>query len=616
MSTFTHLRPAPGSGRIAGEEDTLDRMPGVIAVDFPPGDAPRHLDPTGTVGAVGTADRGDVGAVARHRAPDGPVSAPARAQLTLADRARTAARWLTTALACALVLFALNAPNQAGLFSVAAFARIPVEGLLAVAVILVLPLREGRVLAALGGFGLGVLTIVKILDIAVYGTLARPFDLVLDWALFEPAADFLTDSIGSGGTIAVGIGAGLLALAVLALMPFAVIRITGLLVRHRTASTRAVGAVVVACAILTATGVQVLPDVPVASLAYNRWLDVRAGLADQEKFAAESKIDAFRDTPNDQLLNALRGKDVVFAFIESYGRDAVEDPEFASEVGTVLDAGTARLGAAGYASSSGWLTSPTAGGYSWLAHATLLSGLWIDNQQRYRNLVSGDRFTLTNAFHRASWQTVGVMPRLTDTWPEKAFYEFERIYDFRNLGYQGPSFSFATMPDQYTMSFFQRTEMAKAERGPVMAEIELISSHAPWAPLPRLVDWDAVGDGSIFNPQPGEGLQPNDVWGEPAKVRTEYRRSVEYTLQTLIEYIEKYGDDDLVFVFLGDHQPAPIITGENASRDVPITIVSRDRGVQERVAAWGWQDGLKPGPQTPVWPMNSFRDRFLTTFAK
>ena len=78
--------------------------------------------------------------------------------------------------------------------------------------------------------------------------------------------------------------------------------------------------------------------------------------------------------------------------------------------------------------------------------------------------------------------------------------------------------------------------------------------------------------------------------------------------------MQTYGDDNLVLVFLGDHQPAAVVTGENASRDVPISIVARDRAVLDRISGWGWQDGLKPGPQAPVWRMDAFRDRFLTAF--
>jgi hypothetical protein len=33
-----------------------------------------------------------------------------------------------------------------------------------------------------------------------------------------------------------------------------------------------------------------------------------------------------------------------------------------------------------------------------------------------------------------------------------------------------------------------------------------------------------------------------------------------------------------------------------------------------KVAGWGWNDGLLPRPNAPVWQMSSFRDRFLSTF--
>jgi hypothetical protein len=100
------------------------------------------------------------------------------------------------------------------------------------------------------------------------------------------------------------------------------------------------------------------------------------------------------------------------------------------------------------------------------------------------------------------------------------------------------------------------------------------------------------------------------------RVRAAYVKSIEYSLRALISYVETYGDDNLVLVFLGDHQPLPIVTGGNVSRDVPITIVARDRAIFDRTAGWGWQDGLKPGPQAPIWPMDEFRDRFLTAFSR
>jgi hypothetical protein len=149
-----------------------------------------------------------------------------------------------------------------------------------------------------------------------------------------------------------------------------------------------------------------------------------------------------------------------------------------------------------------------------------------------------------------------------------------------------------------------------------MAEVVLISSHAPWSPVPPMLGWDAMGDGRVYAETTGAGDQPETVFQRGlGRVRSDYGTSVQYSLETLISYVEHYGGDNLVLVFLGDHQPASVLTGQGASRDVPITIVARDQAVLDRVGGWGWPAGLRPGPSAPVWPMSAFRDRFLGAFS-
>ncbi|MFC5996543.1 sulfatase [Pseudonocardia hispaniensis] len=555
----------------------------------------------------------------RSRRPSEPQPATPDDRAAHVRTRRIAARVLT-GLACLLVFLALVAPNQLADLTPGAFLRIPVEGLVGVALVLVLPGRARRVVAVLAGVSLGLLTILKIVDVGFFAVLGRPFDLLFDWPLLHAATDFLTGSIGWAGAIGAVVAAAALAAAVLVLVTLAVRRLTRLVVRRKAAATRAVAALTavwVGCALL---GAQIVPNVPVAAhsaaaFASDRVLQVSASLRDQRTFAAELATDAFRDTPGDRLLTGLRGKDVALVFVETYGRVAIEDPEFGPQVGAVLEAGTRRLAAAGFSSRSAFLTSSTAGGGSWLAHSTLLSGLWIDNQRRYHDLEASDRLTLTRAFGRAGWRTVGIMPGVTSPWPQAAFYGYDQVYDSTHLGYHGPRFSWATMPDQYTLAAFERLERDRSGRAPVMAEIPLVSSHAPWSPIPRLVDWNDVGDGSVFDSMAAEGAPPEAILTrDPDRVRTDFRRSIEYSLSSLISYVETYGDDDLVLIVLGDHQPAPVVTGENAGRDVPITVVARDPAVLDRISGWGWQEGLKPGPQAPVWRMDSFRDRFLGAF--
>jgi hypothetical protein len=443
-----------------------------------------------------------------------------------------------------------------------------------------------------------------------FATFDRPFDPMLDWRLFGPAVEVLSDSIGRAGALAAVIGVVALVVGLLVVVPLAVVRLSGLVVRHRGTAIRTVAWV--GCAVF---GVQVVAGVPVAATnaagpAFDHLRLVQEDLQDRRTFAAEAAVDAFRDTLGPQLLTALRGKDVVFTFVESYGRDAVENPEYAPQVNAVLDAGTRQLDAAGFGSRSAFLTSAATGGGSHLAHSTLQSGLWIDNQQRYLQLAASTRFTLSTAFKRAGWRTVCFAPANTRDWPEGRFYGYNKIYDSRDMGYRGPTYAMSSIPDQYTISAFQRLERNAADRPPLFAEIDLLSSHAPWTPIPQLVDWHGIGDGSSF----GTGGQNGVLERTGAQVRADYRRTIEYSLGAVVSYVQTYGDDNLVFVFLGDHQPAPVITGENASRDVPITIVARDPAVLERISGWGWETGLKPSPQAPVWKMDAFRDRFLTAF--
>ena len=537
---------------------------------------------------------------------------------------RRVAGYVLTALAGVLVFFALVSPDQISHLTPRAFVRVPVEGLLGIVLVLILPARVRRVpvrglVAVFGGLVLGLLTLLKFLDMGYYEALARPFDPVLDWTLLADAQDYVQRSLGRTGATIVTIIAVVLAVATFVLMALSALRLSRVFARHQTASSRGVavfGLIWVICALL---GVHILPGLPVASksfaaMGYREAATFQVGLKDQSAFDALASVDAYRDTPGSALLTGLRGKDVVLAFVESYGRVAVEDPVLGPQINAMLDAGTRQLDAAGFASRSGFLTSSTAGGASWLAHSTLLSGLWIDNQQRYRNLVASDRLTLGTAFRRAGWRTIGVAPAVTKNWPEGYFFGYDKIYAAKDLDYHGPHFSYSNMPDQFTIGAFQRDERAKPGHRPVMAELDLLSSHSPWAPLPKLIDWNAIGDGSIFNPQPAAGAQPDVVWRDTNRVRAEYAHSIEYSVSTLISYVQTYGDDNLVLVFVGDHQPAPIIAGEGATHDVPITIVARDPAVLDKISGWGWQPGLRPSPTAPLWRMDTFRDRFLAAY--
>ena len=97
-------------------------------------------------------------------------------------------------------------------------------------------------------------------------------------------------------------------------------------------------------------------------------------------------------------------------------------------------------------------------------------------------------------------------------------------------------------------------------------------------------------------------------------MKAAYAESVAYSVDALTSFVQQLHDQNLVLVVLGDHQPARIVPGEGVSHDVPVSIIAADPAVTDRAADWGWQEGLRPNAGAPVWPMDAFRDRFLTAY--
>jgi hypothetical protein len=333
-----------------------------------------------------------------------------------------------------------------------------------------------------------------------------------------------------------------------------------------------------------------------------------------EEFTEQLAHDPYAGQASETLLDKLRGKDVLLIFVESYGRTMFDTPEYASVIKPILEQGQAQMRQQQIYSQSGYLQSPTYGGVSWLAHSTLLSGLWINNQSRYDRLVQSDRLSLNQLFKRAGWRTIGVQPAHTMDWPQGQYFGYDHVYSAKDLAYQGLPFNWITMPDQYTLAKVYEKELSQRPRVPVMAEMALISSHAPWSPLPDLIDWQQVGDGRIFN-QARHGDSAETVWQDLHKIREQYAKSIAYTLQTLISYVLQNTDEQTVLVILGDHQPASFVTDQSSSYAVPIHIISRDPAVMEAISTWHWQPGMLPDDRTMALPMDQWRDLLLTTFS-
>jgi phosphatidylglycerophosphate synthase len=538
-------------------------------------------------------------------------------------RTRLALRVPLGVLAFVLVWSDLIAPGRAWLFRPAAFARIPVELLVLVGAALVLPPRPRRIVAAIAGITLSVLTFANILNIAFYEYVDRAFNPVYDWGSIGSALGVVRDEIGPTRTdmalVLLGLALVLLAGAITA----ATIHITTVAAGHRRGAFRGLAGLTAVWAVCAGLSLQFIPGSPIASasgvsLAVAQVRATQAAFNDQRIFErAIHSSDPEASIPASDLLTGLRGKDVIVAFVESYGRISIDGGSFSPAIDASLRQDNASLVRAGWSVQSAWVNAPGYGGISQEAHSTLQSGLWVNSRQRYSELVDSNRFTLTQAFDKAGWRTVNDSPATDDeSWPSGTqFYHFDKLYDRSNVGYDGPTFSYAPMPDQYILSSFQRLELGPGHK-PVMAEIDTVSSHSPWAPLPTMVPWNKVGNGSIFDPMGAHGHQVAlSVLGSASKERQGYSTSIQYTLRVLTSWVTELHDPNLVLVLLGDEQPDTPITSPGASHDVPISIIARDPSVFRQIASWHWLDGLVPSLSAPTEPMSAFRNQFLHAFS-
>ena len=523
------------------------------------------------------------------------------------------ARQLLTLIAFIGLFVALTLPNRLDWISGQAFLFLPLEFMI-IGLLLLLPGRAGDVSRVVLTLLLGLGILLRGSDLVTHEIFARPFNLIFDAHLLADGSRLLTGVLGDFAAVTVGLMMAL-AVGLLCLLAYVMLRRIQQALR---AAPRLAGSALLALLlvgiILDSSGWR-----RTGTFAWDQLVlhgqDTVYSIRDIREFAAIVNEDEWANRSGAGLFERLQGKDVFIVFAESYGRALLERQPFAEPIRASLLQAQSTLEADGVHMRSAFLTSPTVGGLSWLAHASALSGAWIDSETRYESLVISRRATLNRLFRDAGWRTVAAMPAISMAWPEGNYYGYEHIYHAHNFGYQGLPFNWVTMPDQYVWSALHARERGEGSRRPVMAELALISSHAPWTPIAKLVPWDQVSDGRIFNAQAQAGPSPEEVWAEVDSIRFHYRQSIEYMLQTLVSYVQEYGDEDLVIMVLGDHPAAPFITGDTEDRQVPIHLIAHDPAVIEAIADWQWQPGLLPDGDAPVWRMDRLRDRFIEAFS-
>ena len=465
---------------------------------------------------------------------------------------------------------------------------------------------------------LTLISVIKTADFAMFTALGRGFNPVSDMPLVAALMNLLTGSVGPILAMLALLG-GLLAFALLAALLWWA---TGCWLRvappRRLARFSLAGALL-AAGLATAdightSGRWELPASPpgaafTARVGLERIEMALRTVEDLRAFRLAAANDPFRD--RDGLLDAL-DRDVLVIFVESYGRTSLDTPYFAEVHRATLDRAEARLGGLGLAMRSGLVASPTRGGQSWLAHATLANGLWVDSQTTHGAALASGRDSLFHIAARSGFRTAAVMPAITMDWPESETMGFETVLPAAGLGYRGKPFNWVTMPDQFTLAALDRKLRTAPDPRPLFAQVALVSSHAPWVPVPELLDWDTLGDGEVFDAMATAGDSPETVWRDHDRVRFQYRLAIDYALRTVIDYAARHAADPPLILVVGDHQAAGFIALDERP-DVPVHLIGPAHLV-DRAAAWGWAEGLIPDPDGTVPRMDRLRDMILEAF--
>ncbi len=170
-------------------------------------------------------------------------------------------------------------------------------------------------------------------------------------------------------------------------------------------------------------------------------------------------------------------------------------------------------------------------------------------------------------------------------------------------------------PTSTPLAEFQRNELAPGHK-PVMAEIDLVSSHSPWAPLPTMVPWNKVGNGSIFDPMPARGETPLCIFGSASLrcARPTARRS-----STRCRPLPHGSPSSTIRTSCSSCSATTSPLAPSPARGPATRCRSRSSPVtlpySGRLPPGTGRTGCCPVRSAPLEPMDAFRNQFLGAFS-
>jgi len=306
---------------------------------------------------------------------------------------------------------------------------------------------------------------------------------------------------------------------------------------------------------------------------------------------------AYLDSSEDQFaFPGIGDRNIHLAVVESYGMTVYTNEHHFGRLEEFYRQQERLFEEAGYSVYSFGYESTTYGGTSWLADATILTGLDIHTQAIYDRIVKSGTPNLLHLLEDRGYTTILSAPGSKFMTPEyTGFYSYSHYFLYDDFEYIGPFFTFGRLPDQYQLFYIYsqiRNGGEPVYSDPYFVEYILCSSHVPWNFIPPYIEsWKGFNNGRIYFDQ-SKNTWYHNSWAAGSELFEGYAHSIRYSLESVFGYARTYLDEDDILIVIGDHQPKYPVSEREATFGVPVHVIAKERGVILPFIRFGYREGL------------------------
>ncbi|GAB4404236.1 MAG: hypothetical protein OHK0039_04330 [Bacteroidia bacterium] len=309
--------------------------------------------------------------------------------------------------------------------------------------------------------------------------------------------------------------------------------------------------------------------------------------------------------------------DIYLLFVESYGRAIATKYWMRPSYEPVIRRLSDSLRLDGWHSRSAYSLAPILGGKSWLSFTTVMSGVKIDNQVHFNDLLDlhTDYPGMTRYFRGQGYKTYRMKTfsqqkaSTEEAYAQQdAFFRFDQWVKHHDIPYRGFMYDFhGGIPDQYALGYLR--DVVADTTQPLFAFFITMASHVPWFPPPPVVaDWRQLDEiqQDPYNIYISDTIERTYdqfmVRLEGAKMGERYMQTIFYDLEAIAAFVRS-GPPDAIYLVLGDHQPPALTYYGGDGLEVPVHVISRDTAFLSGWEAFGFREGMEADTTLPA-PVN------------